>query len=277
MQYAFFFSFPVVFGPGGYGFNDGIAGLMFISVIVGLALALCVMPLVERNYRARAAAKGGQAEPEDRLVGMMIGCWFVPVCTSPLRLSSHGTALTPRTAMFIFGWTSPPYVPPGGARWAGPCLAGVPFGFGMVIIYFSANAYLIDAFPGYVASALAAKTVVRSGAGAAMPLFITAMYHNIGNGWAASTWGFVSLAMVRLLSLLSALVVGWRAGADARSVVDPDPVLVLQVRTAGPRALVARGRVSRRADISAPSSSQPFSCSPFDPRAASLTHRHAVT
>ena len=67
----------------------------------------------------------------------------------------------------------------------------------VVIIYFSANAYLIDAFPGYVASALAAKTVIRSGSGAAMPLFITAMYHNLGNGWAASVWGFISLGMVR--------------------------------------------------------------------------------
>lgn len=69
----------------------------------------------------------------------------------------------------------------------------------VVIIYFSANAFLIDAFPGYVASALAAKTVIRSGSGAAMPLFITAMYHNLGNGWAASVWGFISLAMVRRL------------------------------------------------------------------------------
>jgi hypothetical protein len=51
-------------------------------------------------------------------------------------------------------------------------LLGIPFGFGMVVIYFAANAYLIDAFPDYVASALAAKTVVRSGMGAAMPLFI---------------------------------------------------------------------------------------------------------
>ena len=76
----------------------------------------------------------------------------------------------------------------------------------VVTIYFSANAYIIDAFPGYVASALAAKTVVRSGAGAAMPLFITAMYHNLGNGWAASTWAFVSLAMVRNTSSLNACV-----------------------------------------------------------------------
>ena len=66
----------------------------------------------------------------------------------------------------------------------------------MVTLYFSANAYLIDAFPGYVASALAAKTVIRSGSGAAMPLFITAMYHNLGNGWAASTWAFISLGMI---------------------------------------------------------------------------------
>jgi hypothetical protein len=40
------------------------------------------------------------------------------------------------------------------------------------MIYFSANAYIIESFPDSVASALAAKVVVRSGAGAAMPLFI---------------------------------------------------------------------------------------------------------
>lgn len=98
--------------------------------------------------------------------------------------------------MFIFGWTSPPAVGSGGGSWVGPCSSGIPFGFGMVTIYFSANAYIIDAFPGYVASALAAKTVVRSGSGAAMPLFITAMYHNLGNGWAASVWAFISLGMI---------------------------------------------------------------------------------
>jgi len=177
LLYAFFFSFPVVFAEA-YGFDDGHAGLTFSSVLIGLAIALFVTPQVEKNYQKRAAAKGGRADPEDRLVGMMIGCWFVPV------------------SMFIFGWTSPPTVMPGGGNWVGPVSSGIPFGFGMVIIYFSANAYLIDAFPGYVASALAAKTVIRSGSGAAMPLFIEAMYHNLGNGWAASTWGFISLAMI---------------------------------------------------------------------------------
>ncbi|KIP12340.1 hypothetical protein PHLGIDRAFT_21131 [Phlebiopsis gigantea 11061_1 CR5-6] len=176
LLYAFFFSFPVVFGDD-YHWNNGLVGLTFISVWIGLALALAVMPLLQRDYMKRADAKGGKAEPEDRLVGMMVGSIWVPI------------------SLFIFGWTSPPAVMPGGGNWVGPVSSGIPFGFGMVVIYFSANAYIIDAFPGYVASALAAKTVIRSGSGAAMPLFITAMFHNLGNGWAASTWAFISLAM----------------------------------------------------------------------------------
>ncbi|KAJ7683570.1 MFS general substrate transporter [Mycena rosella] len=177
LLYAFFFSFPVVFGEA-YAFSDGIVGLTFCSVLIGLALALLVTPQLEKNYLKRAAAKGGRADPEDRLVGMILAAPFVPL------------------SLFIFGWTSPPYVAPGGANWVGPASAGIPFGFGMVVIYSSANAYLIDAFPGYVASALAAKTVIRSGAGAAMPLFIVQMFHGLGNGWAASLLAFVALAMV---------------------------------------------------------------------------------
>jgi multidrug resistance protein len=177
LLYAFFFSFPVVFGED-YHWSDGKVGLTFLSVIIGLLFALLVTPQLEKNYAKRAVAKGGRADPEDRLIGMMIGGPFVPV------------------SLFIFGWTSPPYVQPGGAHWVGPASAGIPFGFGMVIIYFSANAYLIDAFPGYVASALAAKTLIRSGAGAAMPLFIAIMFRGLGNGWAASLLAFVSLAMV---------------------------------------------------------------------------------
>ncbi|KAI0761141.1 MFS general substrate transporter [Irpex lacteus] len=177
LLYAFFFSFPVVFGDD-YHWNDGLVGLTFISVWIGLGMALAVMPWLQRDYMRRAAARGGKAEPEDRLLGMMVGSIWVPI------------------SMFIFGWTAPPAVMPGGGNWVGPVSSGIPFGFGMVVIYFSANAYIIDAFPGYVASALAAKTVVRSGSGAAMPLFITAMYHNLGNGWAASVWAFISLAMI---------------------------------------------------------------------------------
>ncbi|KDQ08549.1 hypothetical protein BOTBODRAFT_48147 [Botryobasidium botryosum FD-172 SS1] len=177
LLYAFFFSFPVVFGED-YSFSDGIVGVTFCSVLIGLAIALFVMPVLQKRYMSVVEWKGGKADPEDRLLGMMIGAPWVPI------------------SLFVFGWTAPPTVMPGGGNWVGPCISGIPFGFGMVTIYFSANAYLIDAFPSYVASALAAKTVVRSGMGAAMPLFIVQMFHGLGNGWAASLLAFVSIAMI---------------------------------------------------------------------------------
>lgn len=144
----------------------------------------------------QVVAKGGKADPEDRLPGMMIAAPFIPICQYHLHFPPSFLADFLTAALFIFGWTSPPYVMPGGGNWVGPCISGVPFGFGMVVVYFSANAYLIDTFPSYVASALAAKTVVRSGMGAAMPLFMVQMFHGLGNGWAASLLAFVSLAMV---------------------------------------------------------------------------------
>ncbi|WWC57511.1 uncharacterized protein I303_100043 [Kwoniella dejecticola CBS 10117] len=172
LLYAFFFAFPVVFGED-YGWDDAKTGLTFIPVFFGVGLALFVTPWLEKKY----TAKGDNVTPEDRLPGMLIGGPFVPL------------------SLFIFGWTAPPYVAPGGGSWVGPCSAGIPFGFGMVLVYFSANAYLIEAFPDYVASALAAKTVVRSAAGAAMPLFIAIMFRKLGNGPAATILAAVAIVM----------------------------------------------------------------------------------
>lgn len=58
-----------------------------------------------------------------------------------------------------------------------------------------------------------------------MPLFITAMYHNLGNGWAASVWAFISLGMVSVISsheqLYRSLTV---------LLADPDSLPVLPIR-----------------------------------------------
>ncbi|KAI0319881.1 MFS general substrate transporter [Amylostereum chailletii] len=177
LLYGFFFSYPIIFGEG-YGWNDGLVGLSFTPILIGVGLALLITPQLEKRYLFQAQRKGGKADPEDRLPGMMIGAPFVPI------------------SLFIFGWTSPPILSATGAHWVGPCAAGIPFGFGMTVLYFSANAYLIDTFSTHVASALAAKTVVRSGMGAAMPLFIVPMFHNLSNEWAASLLAFLALAIL---------------------------------------------------------------------------------
>jgi len=62
--------------------------------------------------------------------------------------------------------------------------------------------YLIDAFTIYAASSLAANTVVRSIAGACLPLGGLKMYAALGAGWGNSLLGFIALAMIPIPFLI---------------------------------------------------------------------------
>ncbi|ORE07526.1 MFS general substrate transporter [Rhizopus microsporus var. microsporus] len=171
LLYAFFFAYPIIFGRI-YHMNDGFIGLTFIGILIGAGFALIATPYFEKIYR-NTIKKNGKATPEDRLMGMMFAAPFVPI------------------SLFIFSWTSYPWV-----HWIGPVISGLPFGFGMVLLYYSANNYLIDCFSRYVTSALAAKVLVRSSSGAAFPLFIEQMYDRLGDQWASTLLAFISLAIV---------------------------------------------------------------------------------
>jgi hypothetical protein len=65
-------------------------------------------------------------------------------------------------------------------------------------IFMALQLYLVDAFTIYAASALAANTVVRSIAGAVLPLAGLQMYQVLGMGWGNSLLGFIALAMLPL-------------------------------------------------------------------------------
>lgn len=172
LLYAFFFAYPIVF-QGVRGFNDGEVGLTFIGVIIGTFFALLTTPIFEKKFRQVVHQKNGKPDPEDRLPGMMFSAPFIPI------------------SLFIFGWTSFPW-----CHWIGGCISGIPFGYGMVIVYYAANNYIIDCFPRYVTSALAAKTLIRSGSGAAFPLFINQMYARLNNQWASTLLAFISIAIL---------------------------------------------------------------------------------
>jgi hypothetical protein len=73
LLYAFFFSFPVVFGND-YHWSDSKVGLTFLSVIIGLLGALLVTPRLEKDYARRAAAKGGRADPEVSFLHLVLPC-----------------------------------------------------------------------------------------------------------------------------------------------------------------------------------------------------------
>lgn len=170
MLYAFFFAYPVIFGKL-YHYNDGIIGLMFIPILIGAGIALLTTPLIEKQFRRMCDAR--DPTPEDRLLGALIGAPFIPI------------------AFFILGATSYKHI-----IWVGPASSGIAFGFGMVLCYYSVNNYIIDSYSNYAASALAAKVFLRSGGGAAFPLFTTQMYDKLGLNWASWLLAFIGLAMI---------------------------------------------------------------------------------
>lgn len=73
-------------------------------------------------------------------------------------------------------------------------MGGFAVGFGFIFLYNSANNYLVDTYQHQAASALAAKTFLRSIWGAAVVLFTRQMYDTMGLQWASSFLAFLALA-----------------------------------------------------------------------------------
>jgi hypothetical protein len=142
------------------------------------------------RYQRVVDKANGAAAPEARLPPAIIGGICLPI------------------GLFWFSWTNSPSLP-----WAASMAAGIPFGFGMVLVFLSIMVssfsylslnnppniqqnYLIDAYTIFAASVLAANSVLRSLFGAAFPLFTTQMYSRLGIHWASSIPAFLALACV---------------------------------------------------------------------------------
>ncbi|EME87328.1 uncharacterized protein MYCFIDRAFT_75186, partial [Pseudocercospora fijiensis CIRAD86] len=78
--------------------------------------------------------------------------------------------------------------------WFAPAFGGWFVGFGFIFLYNSANNYLVDSYQHQAASALAAKTFLRSFCGAGVVLFTIQTYHRLGDQWASTLLAFSGLA-----------------------------------------------------------------------------------
>ncbi|GAB5592809.1 Synaptic vesicle transporter SVOP [Umbelopsis nana] len=170
LLYMFFVAYPIVFQEGKQ-WSASDTGLMFIPLAIGVLLSAAVSPWINKHYLYVASKHNGKPPAEVRLIPMMCSCWLVPI------------------GLFIFAWTSYPEI-----SWWGPAMGGFPVGFGFIFLYNSANNYLVDSYQHLAASALAAKTCIRSFWGAATVLFTTQMYHRLGYQWASSLLAFIALA-----------------------------------------------------------------------------------
>jgi hypothetical protein len=72
-------------------------------------------------------------------------------------------------------------------------MASALFSVGAVLIFNSIFAYQASASPKYSASVLAGNDLMRSSIAAGFPLFATAMFHNLGVGWASTLLGCLTL------------------------------------------------------------------------------------
>ncbi|KAF2801974.1 MFS general substrate transporter [Mytilinidion resinicola] len=170
LLYMFFIAFPIVYQKG-KGYSASKTGLMFIPLAVGVLCSAACAPFVNKHYLTLCKKHNGKPPAEVRLIPMMISCWCIPI------------------GLFIFAWSSYPRL-----SWAGPAFGGFPVGFGFIFLYNSANNYLVDSYQHQAASALAAKTCIRSFWGASVVLFTNQMYNRLGYQWASSLLGFIALA-----------------------------------------------------------------------------------
>lgn len=170
--YMLFAAYPIVFQEV-RGWSQGIGGLAFLGVLVGMMFAVAYTIPDNMRYAKKCSETTGRLAPEVRLPPGMIGGIALPV------------------GLFWFAWTNYPSI-----HWMASVAAGAPFGFGMVLVFLSVFNYLIDSYTIFAASVLAANSLVRSTFGAVFPLFTTYMYHNLGIHWASSIPAFLSVACV---------------------------------------------------------------------------------
>lgn len=168
--YMLFGAFPIVYQQ--YrGWSQGIGGLAFLGVAVGMLVGVCYAIWDNSRYQRVEDEHDGEAPPEARLPPAIVGSICLPV------------------GMFWFAWTNSPSI-----HWIVSIIGTAPFGFGMVLVFLSCMNYLIDSYTIYAASVLAANSVLRSIFGATFPLFTTYMYNALGIHWASSIPAFLALA-----------------------------------------------------------------------------------
>lgn len=175
--YLFFGAFQLVFSEV-YGLVIWQRGLCFLGLFVGMVIAILSDPIWRRNYvrlernHEKATKKLDDFQPEWRLPPAILGGPLVTI------------------GLFIFAWTIYPNV-----HWIAPIIGSAVFGAGTILVYSGIFTFLVDAYPTFAASALAANSFTRSSFGGIFPLFGMQMYHNLGYNWATSLLAFLTLVM----------------------------------------------------------------------------------
>jgi MFS family permease len=117
--FGFFDAFPIVF-QGVYGFDIGQSGLAWVSVLIGCAIAVATVIIIDRviyrshHHKSHKEGREGVVAPEHRLYAAMMGSLGIPI------------------GLFWFAWTARKDV-----HWISPVLAALPFAWGNLCVFVS--------------------------------------------------------------------------------------------------------------------------------------------
>jgi hypothetical protein len=150
-----------------------------ISQGIGNLIGLLLFGLFS-DRMAKASSKSYVTEsgvlvmtPESRLPPMIPGGVLLPI------------------GLFIYGWTAEKHV-----HYIVPIFGTLLFGIANLATTMPVITYLVDAYPLYAASALAASTLIRAILGAFIPIVAPPMYKALGLGWGNSLIAFVAATMI---------------------------------------------------------------------------------
>lgn len=168
--YLMIVTFPSVYEKS-YGFSQSTAGLMYLSLGVGFLLGVLFWTYaLGAVYNHLTEKNGGVSKPEYRLP-----CLFVTAIIIPIGLLWYGWSVQKKL------------------HWMMSCVGSGLFAFGLVCVFQTLQAYLIDMNPKFAASSIAAAAIFRCFFGFSFPLFAPAMYAKLDYGWANTMCAIIAL------------------------------------------------------------------------------------
>ena len=151
-----------------------------------LTCALTLDRLLMRHYR-----RTGFTKPETRLLPMVVGTVIFPM------------------GLFFYGWSAEYHL-----FYIVPMIGTATVGLGYFITNIPLQAYFVDTFKHYAASAIAATVVFRCVVATVLPLAAPPLYRRLGLGWGNSILGFIAVAFIPIPLIMMRLGERLRSKAD---------------------------------------------------------------
>ncbi|KAI9715912.1 MAG: hypothetical protein M1828_000539 [Chrysothrix sp. TS-e1954] len=195
IYYSFFEVFPFVYNDI-YGFNLGEEGLAFLSITVGVIIAIAIYWAYLWFVVEPEMIANGPGAPERRLIPALVASFLLPI------------------GLFIFAWTARADI-----HWIVTIIGLAIFSVGIFIVIQCIFVYLPMTYPQYAASLFAGNDLLRSAFAAGAILFSRPMYLKLGIGKGTSL--LASLTAGCIAGVFVLWMYGHKLRARSRFAVKP--------------------------------------------------------